>query len=136
MDMLAQIPWNPVIWFLAATGIIGLLEFKGETFKQYDPENYPKRRISLLVYAIFIGTLNMIQIGARIELISFFNYLPTALLFVRFWFIEVGQKKRVARNMALLTLLLALLSLVADWGAAAEMGAAYESVLVSLSTLL
>lgn len=111
----ASIPWNAVVWFVMSTIIIAFLEFKGDLLKNADPENYPKRRQAIIVFAYVVGGLNMVQIAAKIQLISFFNYMLTAALFFRFWQIEQGQKKKVARNMAFLTALLAVLSLMTEW---------------------
>ena len=107
----SQVMWNPVIWFLMSTILVGIIEIKGEALKAMDPEMYPKRRMSLLVYSVVIGTLNMSQVAARIELIPIFNYLITSFLFLRFYFIESGDKKKTARNMFFLTFALAILTL-------------------------
>ena len=110
----ATFPWSALIWFIASSVIFFVLQWKGEALQQMDPESYPKRRRVLLVYSFVMGSLNMTQMVMWMQLIDFFNYIVTACLFIAFAVIEDGRKRAVARNMAILTSVLALLSLLSS----------------------
>ena len=108
----ATFPWNAFVWFMGVNILTFLMEWKGEVLKAKDPEIFPKRRVAVLVYGFIIGVINLTQMIMWVQLIDSFNLLATSLLFIRFWRIEKGHKRSMARNMGFLMLLFALLSFV------------------------
>ena len=108
---LVEFPWVAMIWFIAATIIYFILEVKADVIKENDPELYLKRRRTVMAYCFVLMGVNLIQMITWIQLVDFFNFIITMGLFVAFWFIESGSKKKLARTMALITLLAAVLSL-------------------------
>lgn len=111
----ASFPWTALIWFIGVTVMIFLLEWKGEQLREREPDVFPQRRIALLVYGFVVGVINLVQLMTKVQLIDAFNLIATSLLFIRFWFFEKGPKRNMARNMGILMMVFAVLSLMAAY---------------------
>jgi len=109
----ATFPWSAFIWFLGVSVLSFVTEWKAESLKEKEPEVFPKRRIAVLVYSFVIGVLNLSQMLMWVQLIDTFNLTVTSLLFFRFWAIEKGHKRTMARNMAILMTVFTVLSFLA-----------------------
>ena len=114
----ATFPWTALVWFIGVTLITFLMEWKGDMLRQREPEVFTQRRIAVLVYGFVVGVINLAQMIMWVQLIDSFNLLCTSLLFLRFWAIEKGSKRSLARNMGLLMCAFTVLSFLAAFAEA------------------